>query len=579
MSKLRFSKLFCAVDSRAMRHAATRAACAGGVALSLALTSVYVGCGTESKTGTRVQEAVALDPWLGPARAAAGSPQSEFDVELEAETTSPEAPGRSRFLRLAGTWTFTKASQGAGRQVLAELKLSRLELSDDHALPVGKDKYRRRIRAELERAVVFDLNERGAVVAMHAPRDLVSTALGAIRMLAASFQLTMAPAGAGGNWTAREQDASGTYRAEYRALGANAIVRKKTAYTELPAPEADSAPVKYEIRKSEARFELSPSGSIASSAGSESVLLDDGEGALPPLEMKSSFRIARRADTTRAQLPEQSARLMALPSRALNAAPEPEAQSYELDLAKAASGTRLDAILTDMARTDPTRGAGDTHAFRRLNAALEAAVRIDEDAEHAAFARSEPGQPYAAELLTALARSNRPEALLHIAKRLQPSSRLPLELRARTLIALSKNAYVTRPVVRALEALTSDPQLGEGAVLGLGALSYRLQRTDPLLAQEIHHLLAARLDQAGTREQTELALRALGNAGNGASLPKLERFLVARDPKLRAVAVEALRRLEGPEVNALLAQIQENDTDEAVQDAVQSVLATRNDRT
>ena len=579
MSKLRFSKVFYVVGSRAIRHAASRTTRAGGLALTLALMSLGAGCSTESGNGAEGQKHVAPDPWLGAARAAAGSSRSVFDVQLDAETTSPEAPGRSRFLRLAGTWTFTKTSEGAARQVLAQLKLTRLELSDGHALSVGKDKYRSRIHAELERAVLFDVNERGAVVGMHAPRDLVSTALGAIRMLAASFQLTAAPAGAGGNWTAHEQDASGTYSAEYRALGADAVARKKIAYTELPPQEADSTPVKYEIQKSESRFELSPSGAIVSCVGSESVLLDDGEGALPPLEVNSTFRIARRADTTEKQLPEQLAQLKTLPSRALSATPDPEAQAYELDLAKTANGTQIDTILADMARTDPARGSGDTHAFRRLIAALEAAVRIDEDAEHAAIARSEAGQAYTAEILTALARSNRPETLLYVAKRLQASDGLSLELRARTLIALSKNPSVTRPVVRALEALLSDPRLGEGALLGLGALSYRLQRTDPPLSQEIYESLAARLDRAATPEQTELALRALGNAGNSAALPKLERFLVARDPKLRAVAVGALRRLEGPAVKALIAEIAESDEDEAVQAAVQSVLSARNDRT
>jgi len=500
-----------------------------------------------------------------------------FDVQLDAETTSPEAPGKSHFLHLTGTWTFTKVSGGIGRQVLAQLQLSHLELSDDHALPVGRDKYKRRIQSEFERAVLFDLNERGAVVGMHAPRDLVSTALGGIRMLAASFQLTAPPAGADGSWTAREQDASGTYSAEYRALGTQAIARKKTAYTELPTPEPDSAPVKYEIRKSETRFELSATGAIASSTGSESVLLDDGEGALPPLEMNSHFRIARKTDTTRADLPEQRAWLSSLPARALSAAPDPEAQTYEIDLVKAASGTRIDDIVGDMARTDPETGQGDPHAFRRLTAALEAAVRIDEDAEQAAFARSEAGQPYTAEVLSALARSNRPDTLLRVAKLLQTSQRIAPEVRARTLMALSTNAFATQPVARAIEALSSDPAIGDGAVLGLGALCFRLQQTNPPLAREIYESLAARLDRAQTTEQTELALRALGNAGNSAALPKLERFLTAEEPRLRAVAVGALRRLQGPTVDALLARVAENDKQEAVQDAVHSVLSMRKD--
>ena len=45
------------------------------------------------------------------------------------------------------------------------------------------------------------------------------------------------------------------------------------------------------------------------------------------------------------------------------------------------------------------------------------------------------------------------------------------------------------------------------------------------------------------------------------------------------MAVAALRRLEGPEVKALLAEIEKNDKDEAVQDAVRTVLSARNDRT
>jgi len=547
------------------------------VALTLLLASLHTGCSTASGNGTAAEKAGTSDAWLGAARATKGLSQSVFDVQVDAETTSPEAPGKSHFLHVAGSWTLTNASQGGARQVLAQLQLTRLDLSDDHALPVGKDKYRSRIRAELERAVLLDLNERGAVIGIHAPRDLVSTASGAIRMLAASFQLTLPKTGASNDWNAGEQDVSGTYSAEYRALGAHTLVRKKLAYTALPAPDANSAPVKYEIRTNETRFELSPSGAIASAVGAESVLLDDGEGALPPLAVTSSFRITRRADETQGELPEERLQLLALPSQALSAIPAPEAQAYELDLAKAANGTQIADILADMARTDPAHGSGDAHAFRRLTAALEAAVRIDEDAEHAAFARSETGQPYTAEVLTALARSNRPETLLEVAKRLQNSERLSPELRARTLIALSTNASLTRPVVRALEALTSDPELGDGALLGLGALSFRLQRTNPPLSQEIYASLAARLDRATTPEQTEVALRALGNAGNIAALPKLEQFLSVPDPRLRAVAVGSLRRLQGPAADTLLARIDENDKDEAVQDAVHRVLSARKD--
>jgi hypothetical protein len=576
MSKIRFSTLFSVVDPRALRHGAARTARASGAALVLALApgSFVAGCSNAHDTAPQVHATGSLDAWLGRARSPSGVSESTFDVQLDAEARSPDAPERSRFLRLAGIWTFTQLS-GAGGQVLARLKLTRLELSDDHALPIGREQYRSRIQAEIERAVLFDLNERGAIVGMHAPLDLVSTARGAIQMLAASFQLTIVPSGQGESWRAEEQDASGTYAAEYRLLSENAIARKKLRYTEVPPVEEGSTPVKYEIQKSEARFELSPAGAIASCTGAESLVLDDQEGALPRLETKTTFRIARKSDTLRKEVPEQAAELRALPARALNAAPEPEAMRYELDLAKAAGGTRIDNILADMARTDPARGAGDPHAFRRLVASLAAAVRIDEDADDVALSQIDAGGPYTAELLTALARSNRPKTLLKVVQKLRASSRLAPELRARGLMALSKNASVDRSVVDAIEALTTEPRIGDGAVLGLGALSYRLRRTNPMLSQQIYESLAARLERATTYQQTELVLRAIGNAGNDAALPKIERFLANPNPKLRAIAVAALRRLEDPAVKILLAEVEKNDPDETVQDALRGVLLMR----
>jgi HEAT repeat protein len=96
-----------------------------------------------------------------------------------------------------------------------------------------------------------------------------------------------------------------------------------------------------------------------------------------------------------------------------------------------------------------------------------------------------------------------------------------------------------------------------------------------MLSQQIYESLAARLERATTYQQTELVLRAIGNAGNDAALPKIERFLANPNPKLRAIAVAALRRLEDPAVKILLAEVEKNDPDETVQDALRGVLLMR----
>jgi HEAT repeat protein len=121
------------------------------------------------------------------------------------------------------------------------------------------------------------------------------------------------------------------------------------------------------------------------------------------------------------------------------------------------------------------------------------------------------------------------------------------------LRGLSLVAVPSPDTVKLLLSLQQDPELGQQATFGLGTELHRLRQRDAELAKTILSALIGELAASNSGRRTAQLLIALGNAGHPDSLAVIVPYLHAPEEPTRAAAAQALRRIPGPKVDALLA--------------------------
>ncbi len=128
-------------------------------------------------------------------------------------------------------------------------------------------------------------------------------------------------------------------------------------------------------------------------------------------------------------------------------------------------------------------------------------------------------------------------------------------------------------LLQAMQASHSETENTEAvrmsALLALGVLAGRSDET-----ASIEYLLAREGDSQESRDKA-MWLEALGNSGSAEILPKLSSYLEHEDPGLRTSATQALRFIETPEANRLLAQAARDDASVEVRASAAEILAKR----
>ena len=134
--------------------------------------------------------------------------------------------------------------------------------------------------------------------------------------------------------------------------------------------------------------------------------------------------------------------------------------------------------------------------------------------------------------------------------------------------------------VAGVRALLDDRnhELAQAAVLALGACARTLRPTAPDCARAIVAELHARIDRAPDAQSRQDLVVALGNAGDPSSLPTLRGIIEAKEKtgsSSRTMAIEALRFIQDPAVDALLGTLLGRTNDTSTRFAALSAIRFR----
>jgi len=524
--------------------------------------------------------------------------------------STPDGPVRGSEVHLSGTWSVTRVDVDRDETViLAELTARELEVTAPRSAIVTAEDYRQRMRADLERAMLFKQDSQGLIVAFKADPRLMAPALAILRAVGAAVQTSAGAAGEGG-WLADEDDTGGRFRARYERAGDRLFRTKKLEYLQVDSGEGLRAPRPGELRVVASSGEMagSPAGALASVKLDEELASEPGPG-LPPLAAKSSYRLTLVGDEMVTRPAEAVARFDGLDWRPLYRQPPAEAHQLEIDLTKVAQYTSVAQVIADLDRLRPHKNAGDGERQKRLQIALGALFRLKANAMVEAQRLLDRGDRHADVILWALTSAGTPRAQQLAVDFLlaEPSARgsvtsgaaaarapgggrrpaaarrgaLGTATRAELLVNLCLVRHPTAALAEGLLGLLRDPLLRGQALLGLGSIAFRLQQDDPALARRVLHALASELEaatSAGSFGGAEIALRAFGNAGAPEMVGILQPYLTSPQAPVRAAAVAALRRVPTPEIDRLLSAYLASDTSDKVRAAARRTLDERKNR-
>lgn len=385
--------------------------------------------------------------------------------------------------------------------------------------------------------------------------------------IAAGLQLPVPPNEASASWEHDEADASGPYTAQYqREPGRERYRKTKLRYSSPPGGRVQELGV---------NLDLTPT--ILESRGL--LELERGQLTLLRYEEKLQSQLLDQASVTadtelvlkvvaRQAAPALSAELEAL---------RPQLAPLARDrVARTTSDSRFDeskigrydfhsALATveritndggtfkaDASRDpDPAREqkiANHTEAF----IALVAILRTQPKALLAAAARIRREPQHAQVLLNALTAAETPESqgvLLELAR----ATTTAASLRESIALSLVRVSKPSDQLIEGLIAWLPERQLGIYAIYGLGAMARAIRAQRPAVAARIGRVLSERLLHEESSAMRIHLLRGVANSGDSAAFAAVAPLLTSEDDSTRGAAVEALRLMDHPEVDAVIA--------------------------
>ena len=452
---------------------------------------------------------------------------------------------------------------------------------------------------DLQRPWLVELRG-GLVEAIRLPQGVPAAVAGIQRTLAAALQFAPPPSASARAWSATEHDATGRYAATYRALPeAGRFSKQKVRYESLLLGVSDVRPgVKLapgmqgeppEVTSSSAKIEVSD-GRLRSSRSEDQIRAQ--VTPTTPVSSKTSLTLALTA-ADRATPPPELAAVGADFIRLRAGDPyAPPAPPLKLDAAKTAGWTfeRAVAEIDELERTreppkpQPPGGAPEVQTpaenarAQRMAAAFMALSAIfrqepDKIPRAAALIRKDGAVAHALmDALGSSATGASQTALLELAK----DRRLPGPLRQGAAGSLIRSEHPSEQAVTGLTGLLDDPLIEEYATYGLGTFARKLRvagETDR--SKRISELLIQRLASVREQQQKTTVLRGIANSAYAGALEPVRPYLSSEDPFLRAAAVQALRLMELPEVDRLIADRMKNDGAPVVRYAALSAALPR----
>jgi HEAT repeats len=470
-----------------------------------------------------------------------GAPPQEMELEGEWRATVTDVDGG--LATVACELAELRASAGEGVDAAARQAETGAELA-----------------RELGRRFFVRQRANGAVFEVWLPRGMKPAMANILLTLVGEAQLVR-PAQAQSAWILEERDVNGAYLAAYQETEPNRFHKQKARYLDVAAdvraaPGA-SAPTSPHIRIDRSDIDL----------------VADVRGRLLELRADDTTTIALSglSFTVSLRFTLENAQLLANPALAGAFAREQaqETQQFEphpmaqLGLDPAAEAARRDRTLLAGASADflvaelralPVVVPGERTAST-LVARWEALLRL----EPATAARIPPlvrGEPVGrgkllVDALSGAGTAESQAALAAIAA--EPAADPKLRLSAVQYLGLQPSP--TPAALAGLRALLDHDDLGQAALLALGACARGLRPTAPDKTRELVGELQTRLARASDVKSRQDLVVALGNAGDPSSLPALRVLIDEKGGALRTPAIEALRFIADPTVDSLLGSL------------------------
>ena len=413
----------------------------------------------------------------------------------------------------------------------------------------------------------FELAD-GTYRALRARGNISPFALGILNTLAAGVQspsrLDRADAG-----TARtdhaEADASGTYRAHY-AAGADAdeLTRTKTAYddrtlakTNLPFGPLNATPAVIESKGT-----LKVRGDDLFSVASHDVL-EASLTATSKVRVTTDLALTLVDHTQQAPADWATLRGSTIVLHPGQIPPQQGPDPYDLKLAADTTFPRALAA----AEKESTPDAGSTVDPMSSSAPDEATAGARETtfATLVALLRTRPGTVALATkaidrgsrarrvLIDALGAASTTESLAALVPYVQRTTE-PRDVREMAAFALIRTPHPNAASIDGLVGLIDNPDVRSYAVLGLGTYSRRLREAGDIdQANRAADALVPLLGTARSEADRVEVLQGIANSGDGRAFPRVRPLVDDPDQAVRAAAVDAMRLMPNPEVDALVA--------------------------
>lgn len=478
---------------------------------------------------------------------------------LEVPAGDATAPRASQVeIATAGTWILTVLA----RDEQAATLLARLEDASVSVTTNGRPvdpSATAEAAASLSADVLARVSHRGVVEQVWYPRSMPAQSRAMARSLLLGLHARLSE-GDDESWVAEEEDATGTFVAEYHleptsyAQGGTAlrkVTREKRGYRSLAAASDQArawkgehhsegtsdiwiapAPGRVTEVRSRESFQYRDGGATLSANGSSWYHLD--QVTLVPLaELPSPDALTQAMDQEGASGPASDATLRPRRNRC-----GPEGQE------RARSVTSL---AMDMQRMDQAGQSCSSEACAALDSLAELFGR-EEGAVQEALDLVRSGlysQAVRSQLLCALGTAGTPACQRALVAALEDPTMSPASRQSALVgvTAVQSPGGETEIAVRRFSEGTQVPDLSRNAVLVLGAMAWQLRDADSGRADRIQSYLEERYARAGAAEDRVAILEAFGNAG-GATADRLASASASdRDDRVRGAAMTALRRV------------------------------------
>jgi HEAT repeat protein len=389
----------------------------------------------------------------------------------------------------------------------------------------------------------------GLIVSMRTP-PMDPTVARTLAYLAGAMQVAR---GSSDRFSASEGDPNGRYEAEYERSGGQ-LQKHKRAYTEVFGGGAESLLVtnyRHTIELAKGgyprRISLDETLSVRGKVQAQMI---DGTSSHTSIQVS----LLDRSEDPGA-LDVALAAFTALPeSHMEDQSPKPARAA--IDGAAIAARSASDFI-SQLHKTSEDDAAGRRSRSELFNG-LSALIRQDPSTVDKLITRIEAGDRDAKFLQDALANAGTEQAQQALWKRFDGFKNTAD--RSLMLVQMSMGPSPSEQTIARLRELKADPLFGKQASYGLGSIANRLASSGSAGSEEIVGELVDDLNGAQNTQDRLRALTALGNAGQRSSLDTLANvFGSAKDETERGAAVHALRFVQDPRADTLLARATADD--------------------